>query len=1130
MSDFFTQEQLDVLSQSIRRKKIKIEILNHQFQVIDTIEGETIGGSIDLDANSDYRRSCNLTLVVSDLYSDIIKEKYIVGINSLIWLDKYVKIYVGIYNEIPENFTWFNCGIFIIDEPSYNYSITDNVLKFNGMDLMYELSENRYGQLTDYETKILAENNNIRTEMRDVFIKILNTYTNVTNYYIAPLTGDFRYLPEDVVFNAGETIYGMLLKLLEYLPGWEMFFNEDGYFILQPIPKGIKDTVYPLNPDYTSVEEVSVDFNNVKNLVVVRGRTHDSDYYFDTSNISYLSVGNDLFLVINIGDSFEYNGERFVINDNTIIGFTWLDNEYNPINPNDDSKSFNKIRLTNGINIQDLDFYDFENTRSYIPLNTFQPGSINIIRYNILNNSGSNFYYFDYLSNGQANAFSVNEELDSPYYINAELKGENYYGGLSYCENHLNYIITLNNTKTLSAVNHNVQITFMPNITNNAQPNLTVKDGITGDILLSEIPITYKDESLLQANEWSDDNTIYLLKYDDNAGCFILQGRHQTYTYYLSGGEYENIYSNSLAKQRADYELYLRSNLNDNVIVSTIPNYYMDVNKKIFYRSYIDKENSYYLTKKITLPLDTKGSLMSSEAVKIYPDKYYITTSLEGCEVEIIDNEGNNYLSGDEIKLNTVLTINLKPLDGFTEPFTITINGNSYMLNTEYIVKGNVNIVATATIQNTIITINNNTGNTLTLPLNIYKYSTDDTFFYVNNSLFSTSVTQGTQDISITFSTGENVLEISGGNFYIDDYCFGNSVNNNCITSVVFGYNYREIIGSYAFADCRQIQNINITSYITTVNTGAFIRSGIKKITIGENVSFIGSNVFGQCRNLISIYYNAISCADKTNNSAPFVDIGNNATLYVGKDVTRIPAYMFAVGTSSQTNRVPIVKIDFTQSRSLTSIGDYAFYYGAVENLELPDSLRTIGLYSFGHCENLKTLYLGKNLTTISNYAFDYCRPGLSILYNIRNCENLSANNYVFRNTGIIDGQYKYMKIETGAACRSIPSYLFHLNCYVGQIKFSEGVKNIGANCFPNNRLTSIELPSTVSYLGAGCFSQNSNMGSITLNSQIPPQAGGNNFFDDTNNCPIYVPSSVVENYKQADRWTQYATRIQPKQ
>ena len=49
----------------------------------------------------------------------------------------------------------------------------------------------------------------------------------------------------------------------------------------------------------------------------------------------------------------------------------------------------------------------------------------------------------------------------------------------------------------------------------------------------------------------------------------------------LSGGEYDNVYSNDLAKQRAEYELWLHTRLNDGLTLSCVPIYWADVNMKI---------------------------------------------------------------------------------------------------------------------------------------------------------------------------------------------------------------------------------------------------------------------------------------------------------------------------------------------------------------------------------------------------------------------------------------------------------------------------------------------------------------------------------------------------------------------
>ena len=74
--------------------------------------------------------------------------------------------------------------------------------------------------------------------------------------------------------------------------------------------------------------------------------------------------------------------------------------------------------------------------------------------------------------------------------------------------------------------------------------------------------------------------------------------------------------------------------------------------------------------------------------------------------------------------------------------------------------------------------------------------------------------------------------------------------------------------------------------------------------------------------------------------------------------------------------------------------------------------------------------------------------------------------------------------------------------------------------------LTSLTLGSGLEYIGNNAFRNNTNLTSITINAETPPTLNTNtNAFDNTNNCPIYVPAESVDTYKAA--WTKYADRIQ---
>lgn len=78
--------------------------------------------------------------------------------------------------------------------------------------------------------------------------------------------------------------------------------------------------------------------------------------------------------------------------------------------------------------------------------------------------------------------------------------------------------------------------------------------------------------------------------------------------------------------------------------------------------------------------------------------------------------------------------------------------------------------------------------------------------------------------------------------------------------------------------------------------------------------------------------------------------------------------------------------------------------------------------------------------------------------------------------------------------------------------------------------LTSATIGTGITRIGIQAFVGNPNMTSITVKALEPPILEGANAFNGTNDCPIYVPASVVDVYKDstATGWSTYASRIQP--
>ena len=97
-------------------------------------------------------------------------------------------------------------------------------------------------------------------------------------------------------------------------------------------------------------------------------------------------------------------------------------------------------------------------------------------------------------------------------------------------------------------------------------------------------------------------------------------------------------------------------------------------------------------------------------------------------------------------------------------------------------------------------------------------------------------------------------------------------------------------------------------------------------------------------------------------------------------------------------------------------------------------------------------------------------------------------------------------------------------------VEIGDAITSIGNSAFEaNSHLTSATIGSGVTSIGNNAFNGCSSLTSITVEAEYPPTLSNANAFDNTNNCPIYVPASVVDMYKisTSTGWNEYASRIQ---
>ena len=281
MSDQISSAQYTSVNQSIRNLHVKVNLLDFNFFIVNSIEGNVIDGNITIDANSDIRRTGNLTFVVKDSSFDVKS-------GGQIWLDKYVQIFIGIEDIRTSEIAWNNMGIFLINEPTYRYDATNRTMSFQCVDLMAKMTGLRNGYITGISSnsRVLIP---VGSNVKSAIIGVLQQ-CGFNSYYISEcknVDDVIQEVPYDIEFDQGSTWYDVLSALRDILPNYQIYFDVNGVFRYEKIPSGENDPIMitdDLWKNNVLQENINVNFNDVKNVVEVWGRVHDTEYYSDSSS------------------------------------------------------------------------------------------------------------------------------------------------------------------------------------------------------------------------------------------------------------------------------------------------------------------------------------------------------------------------------------------------------------------------------------------------------------------------------------------------------------------------------------------------------------------------------------------------------------------------------------------------------------------------------------------------------------------------------------------------------------------------------------------------------------------------------------------------------------------------------
>lgn len=134
-------DDLMLVQQNIINYKIKIEVYNFDDEKIEEINCGLISGNTSIDAESDVRRTASLVLL-PDAQSDLKVDE-----NNVIWLNKKIKIHIGIQDNISKEYKYWANGVYVFMNTSATYDSVTNQINVDCSDMMSYWDGTRAGKI-----------------------------------------------------------------------------------------------------------------------------------------------------------------------------------------------------------------------------------------------------------------------------------------------------------------------------------------------------------------------------------------------------------------------------------------------------------------------------------------------------------------------------------------------------------------------------------------------------------------------------------------------------------------------------------------------------------------------------------------------------------------------------------------------------------------------------------------------------------------------------------------------------------------------------------------------------------------------------------------------------------------------
>lgn len=276
MAYYPTDADFRAIRQKEKNVYVKIELLNKNFKIIDSLTANLVNDSLSVDSSAKQRRSYNCDIFASD-YS------FLIGNDKKIWIDKYLRVYYGIESAREYEILWWLIGTFTYIDANYTFSGAEKNLSLSCADLMADYDGTKNGEMKGYSLTVPAGE-----DIRQSVLALVKK-AGITKYYIEDIG---KEIPYDLEYSDSVIYCDVWTAICELYDSWEFYFDVDGTFVWRQIPTGYSEPCI-LNDTQLSPlvvnELISTSFKDIYNVTEIWGEVielSNNDRYAELSAVS----------------------------------------------------------------------------------------------------------------------------------------------------------------------------------------------------------------------------------------------------------------------------------------------------------------------------------------------------------------------------------------------------------------------------------------------------------------------------------------------------------------------------------------------------------------------------------------------------------------------------------------------------------------------------------------------------------------------------------------------------------------------------------------------------------------------------------------------------------------------------